>query len=190
MIIVFLLFLYIYTVHCQITTPNIVYNCSFLSQTYLSNSAVYDQIHFNNNTSINLIASYSFLSSSFSSFQLGLIYQFSTSNYLVPFPIIFNCANIVHSCQLKTITGTTIISRYSEPINVQLTSFNYTKFNQMGLYLKQGRYQLSNCLLNNQQQITDSQTIFNIEIQYEKSVGKIDNVCRHVSNSTSDMFFF
>jgi hypothetical protein len=176
MIIVFLLFLYIYTVNCQITTPNIVYNCSFLNKTYLSNTAVSDQIHFNNYTSINLIASYSFLYSSFSTFELGLIYQFSSSNFLVPFPIIFNCANIVHSCQLKTITaGTKIISRDSESINVQLTSFKYTKFNQMGLYLKQGRYQLSNCLLNNQTQITDSQTIFNIEIQYEKSVGKINN---------------
>ncbi len=69
-------------------------------------------------------------------------------------------------------------SRDSEPIRVQLTSLNYTKtttsveFNQMSLFLKQGRYQLSNCSLNNDQQITDPQTIFHIQIQYEKSVGK------------------
>ena len=42
----------------------------------------------------------------------------------------------------------------------------------MGLYLKQGRYQLSNCSLNNDQQMTDPQTIFQIQIQYEKPVGK------------------
>jgi hypothetical protein len=169
MIIVFYFFLYIYTVHCQIL-PNIISNCSFLNKTYLSNIAVSDQIQFNNNTSIILTASYSFLSSSFSPFQLGLIYQFSSSNFLVPFPIIFNCAERVQSCQLKTITG---ISQDSEPIHVRLTSFNFTTITSMGLYLKQGRYQLSNCSLNNGQQITDPQTTFYIQIQYEKSVGKL-----------------
>ncbi len=72
--------------------------------------------------------------------------------------------------------GTTLTSRDSEPINVPLTPFNYTstsiQSNQMGLYLIQGQYQLSNCLLNDGQGITDNQTIFNIQILYEKSVGK------------------
>jgi hypothetical protein len=177
MVIVFLLFLYINTIHCQTTTtttPNIIYNCSFLNRTYLSNTAVADQIQFNNHTSIILTANYAFLSSAFSTFELGLIYQFSISNFLVPFPVIFDCAEIVRSCQLKTIT-----SGDSEPIHVQLTSFNYKTttttsipFNQMGLYLRQGRYELSNCSLNQGQQITDPQTRFYIKIQYEKSVGK------------------
>jgi hypothetical protein len=176
MIIVFLLFLDIHLGYGQIPKPNIISNCSFLNQIYSSNSAVSDQIQFPNQTSIFLTASYSFLSSS-STFELGLIYQFSTLNYLVPFPVIFNCASIVRSCQLKTITSTRITTRDSEPIFVQLTAFNYTTrtsipLNQMGLYLKQGRYQLSNCSLNTGEQITDPQTIFDIQIQYEKSLGK------------------
>lgn len=167
MIIVSLIFLYICTINCEILS-----NCSFLNETYLSNLAVYDQIQFTNQTSVILTASYSFSTSSI--YELGLIYQFSSSNYLVPFPIIFNCVKFIQTCQLKTVTT----SRVSESINVQLTSFNYTTkttsnlFNQMGLYLKQGRYQLSNCLSNNGQDITNPQTIFYIEIQYEKSVGK------------------
>jgi len=181
MVIVFLLFLYIHTAYCQITTPpNFIYNCSFLNNTYLSNAAVSDQVKFNNRTSITLTASYAFTSSS--TFELGLIYQLSPSNYLVPFPVIFDCASIVRSCQLTTIAGTTMTSRDSEPIRVQLTSLNYTKtttsveFNQMSLFLKQGRYQLSNCSLNNGQQMTDPQTIFHIQIQYEKSVGKSNEI--------------
>jgi hypothetical protein len=71
--------------------------------------------------------------------------------------------------------GTTLTSRDSESINVPLTQFNFTstsiQTNQMGLYLIQGQYQLSNCILNNGQDITDNQTIFNIQIQYEKTVG-------------------
>ncbi|CAF0780973.1 unnamed protein product [Adineta steineri] len=166
--------------YCQTTTtattrPDFIYNCSFLNNTYLTYSAVSDQFQFINQTSVSLTASYAFTLST--TFELGLIYQFSPSNYLVPFPVIFNCASIVHSCQLKTITGTTVSTRDSEPIRVELTSFNYTKtttssqFNQMSLYLKQGRYQLSNCSLNNDQQMTDPKTIFYIQIDYEKSVG-------------------
>jgi hypothetical protein len=151
--------------------PDLIYNCSYLNQTYLLNSAVSNQFQFNNKTSIILTASYAF---TLSTFQFGLIYQFSSTNFLVPFPIIFDCASIVRSCQLKTMPGTTVTSRDSEPINVQLTPFNYTTTVQMGLYLKQGRYQLSNCSLNNGQQMTDPQTIFYIQIQYEKSVGKIN----------------
>ena len=44
--------------------------------------------------------------------------------------------------------------------------------NTMGLYLKQGRYQLSNCSLNSGDESSDAQMIFDIQIQYEKSVGK------------------
>ncbi|UJR32862.1 hypothetical protein I4U23_020323 [Adineta vaga] len=194
MVIVFLLFLYIHTALCQlnITTSNFVSNCSFLTNTYLSNAAISDQFQLNNQTSIILTASYAF--SLPSTFELGLIYPFPSSNYLVPFPIIFDCAAIVQSCQLKTMTGTTITTRDSEPIHVQLTSFNYTKtttlgeFNQMSLFLKQGRYQLSNCSLNNDQQMTDPQTIFNIQIQYEKSVGSscdpVTTVCGSPSLTT------
>ena len=169
MIIVLMVFFHIYTIHCQIITlPTILSNCSFYDQIYLQNSAVFDQIQFINSTSIILTANYAFLPS-VSSFELGLIYQFSQSNFLVPFPIIFTCATLIHSCQLTTIT-----SRDFEPIRVQLTSFNYTKSStsQMGLYLKQGRYQLSNCSLNHGQQMTDPKTVFSIQIQYEKPVGK------------------
>ncbi|CAF0877014.1 unnamed protein product [Rotaria sordida] len=181
--------------HCQITTitPNLLYNCSFLSNIYLSNAAVFDQFQFNNYTSIKLTANYAFISSSLllSTFELGLIYQFSTTNYLVPFPVIFNCASIVHSCQLKTMKDTTMITHDSEPIRVQLTSFNYmsitrqVQFNQMGLYLKQGRYQLSNCSLNDGQQMTDPKTIFYIQIQYEKSIGSSCDSMNDICGSSS-----
>ena len=76
-------------------------------------------------------------------------------------------------------TNTRLTSHNSESIHVQLTSFNYStrissvKFNQMGLYLKEGRYQLSNCSLNYGQQMTDPKTIFYIQIQYEKSAGML-----------------
>lgn len=182
MFIVFLIFLYIHTIHCQITTTitssrNSIYNCAFLNSTYSTNAAVSNQFQFINQTSIILTAEYAFssLPLNISSFEFGLIYPFSTSTptYLVPFPIIFNCASIVRSCQLNIMAGTTTTSRDGEPINVPLTQFNYTStLNQMGLYLKEGQYQLSNCLLNDGQDITDNQTIFNIQIQYEKSVGK------------------
>ncbi|CAF3753537.1 unnamed protein product [Rotaria socialis] len=196
MVIVFLLFLYIHVGNCQITTaktPNWLHNCSFLNDIYLSNAAVSDQFQFNNYTSISLTANFAFTPSSFSlsSFEFGLIYRFPTSNYLVPFPVIFDCASIVHSCQLKTITGTTTALRDSEPIRVQLTPFNYmstitrTPFNQMGLYLKQGRYEISNCSLNNGQQTTDPKTIFNIQIQYEKPVGSSCNPTNDICGSPS-----
>ncbi|CAF1606568.1 unnamed protein product [Adineta ricciae] len=177
MVIVFLVLLYIRTVLCQstIATSTFFSNCSFSNSVYLSNAAVSDQFLFINRTSITLIASYAFTISS--TFELGLIYPFSSSNYLVPFPIIFDCAAIVNSCQLKTMTVASISTRDSEPIPVELTSFNYTKtttnmlFNQMSIFLRQGRYQLSNCSLNNGQEMTDPQTIFDIQILYEKSVG-------------------
>src|SRR5690349_8350160 len=94
MFIVFLLLLYIHTAHCQTTTPNFIYNCSFLNSTYSTNAAVLNQFQFVNQTSIILTAHYAFLSSisSISTFEVGLIYPFLTSNYLVPFPVIFNCA--------------------------------------------------------------------------------------------------
>jgi hypothetical protein len=173
MLIVFLILFYI-----QTTTANFIYNCSFLNNTYSTNAAVSNQFTFINQTSIVLIAEYAFVSSplSISTFDLGLIYPFSSSDYFVPFPILLNCASIVRSCQLKIMAGSTLTSRDSEPINVPLTQFNYTstsiQSNQMGLYLIQGQYQLSNCSLNNGQDITDNQTIFNIQIVYEKSVGK------------------
>jgi hypothetical protein len=178
MFIVFLILLYIQTTDCQTTTPNFIYNCSFLNNTYSTNAAVLNQFTFINQTSIVLIAEYAFISSplAISTFDLGLIYPFSSSDYFVPFPILLNCASIVSSCQLKIMAGTTLTSRDSEPINAPLTPFNYTstsiQSNQMGLYLIQGQYQLSNCLLNDGQGITDNQTIFNIQILYEKSVGK------------------
>ncbi len=182
MFIVFLLFLYIHTADCQTTTTtplNFISNCSFSNSIYSANAAVANQFQFVNQTSIILTAHYAFLSPplSTSAFEIGLIYNFSTSTYLVPFPVLFNCASIVRSCQLRTMAGTTALtSRDSEPINVQLTPFNYTStsiaVNQRGLYLRQGQYQLSNCLLNNGQERTDNQTVFNIQIRYEKAVGK------------------
>ena len=171
-----LLLLGIQTGSCQ-SSGSVLTDCSFANQTYLANAALLNQFQFTNRTSIVLRASYAFGSLS-STFELGLVYQFSTSNYLLPFPIIFNCASHVRSCQLKTMTGTTGPTRNSEPILVQLTRFNYSNvrtaspFNQMGLYLKQGRYQLSNCTLNDGHDSTDPQTIFHLNIQYEKSVGK------------------
>ena len=188
MFIVFFL-LDIYTAYCQLTTttitttiaPNFVNNCFFLNNTYLTNAAVSNQFQFPNRTSIELIASYAFLSPplSISTFELGLIYPFSAIDNLVPFPIFLNCASIVRSCQLKTMAGTTLTSYDSESISVQLTPFNYSsssQINQMGLYLKEGRYQLSNCSLDDGQNITDPQTTFDIQIQYEKTVGRF---CLH-----------
>lgn len=157
--------------HCQLISPN----CSFVQEIYFSQSAVAKQILFINQSSIRLTAHHAFLSTvQLSDLQFGLIYQFPSSDYLVPFPIIFNCTTMVRTCQLKTIPSTTIPSRYSEPINVQLTPLNLTTNGliTMGLYLKQGRYQLSHCSLNNGEQMTDPQMIFDIQIQYEKSIGK------------------
>lgn len=184
MFIVFLLFLDIYSTYCQITTttapPNPVYGCSFLNTKYLTSAAVSDQFEFPNRTSIILTAGYSFLSAplSISTFEVGLVYPFSTSNKFVPFPFLLNCAYSVRSCQLKTIAVAQYTSRDSEAILVQLTSFNYKSssisFNQMGLYLREGRYQLSNCLLNDEHSITEPNTTFIIEIKYEKVVGKFN----------------
>ena len=175
LLLLLLLLLGIQTGSCQ-SSGSVLTDCSFANQTYLANAALLNQFQFTNRTSIVLRASYAF--APLSTFELGLIYQFSTSNYLLPFPIVFDCASLVRSCQLKTMTGTTGPSRNSEPIRVQLTRFNYSNvrtaspFNQMGLYLKQGRYQLSNCTLNDGHETTDPQTIFHLNIQYEKSVGK------------------
>jgi hypothetical protein len=187
MFMVFLLFLYIHRAHCQATTTTtttttpFIYGCSFSNTIYSANAAVSNQFQFPNSTSITLTASYAFVSSplSISTFNIGLIYPFSPSTYLVPFPVIFNCASVVRSCQLKTLAVTPLTSRDSEAIFVQLTQFNYSstsnQFSQMGLYLREGRYQLANCLLNDGQFMTDPQTIFNIELQYEKSVGKFNH---------------
>jgi hypothetical protein len=180
MFIVFLLFLYIHTTHCQTptTAPNYIYNCSFSNNTYSASAAVLNQFQFNNSTSIKLTASYAFVSSplSISTFEVGLFYNFSALNYLVPFPVLLNCASVVRSCLLTTVAGSTTTSRDSEPIPVPLTAFNYTTpsgpLSQMGLYLKQGQYQLSYCYLNDGSQMTDPQTVFSIQIQYEKPVGK------------------
>ncbi|CAF1328303.1 unnamed protein product [Adineta steineri] len=183
MFMVFLLIIYINTIDCQTittTAPTFIYGCSFTNNTYLTNAAVSNQFQFLNSTSIKLTASYAFLSTplSISTFGIGLIYPFSTSVNLVPFPVFLNCASSIQSCQLGTIAVTTTTTRASEPIGVQLSPFNYSSsssssilFNQMGLYLNQGSYQLSNCTLNNGQYMTDPQTIFNIQIQYEKTVG-------------------
>ncbi|CAF0738098.1 unnamed protein product [Adineta ricciae] len=191
---VFLLFLYIQTINSQLTTtstPTFLYGCSFVNRTYLASAAVANQFQFVNSSSVKLIASYSFLSStaSISTFEVGLIYPFSTSTYLVPFPIILDCGSIVSSCQLQTVAGSTLTSRYSEPIVVPLTPFNYSSssisLNQMGLYLRQGQYQLSNCSINNGQYMTDPQTIFNIEIDYEKPVGTLCNPLTDTCGSSS-----
>lgn len=166
MFIVFWIYLFIFLRTIQ---SNQISNCSFLSSIYRTNSAVSNQIEFLNQTSIRLFAHHAFLSS-VSSLEFGLIYQYSQSNYLVPFPLLLSCTNTIYSCQLTTMT-----TRDFEPIHVQLTALNFTRFNHtMGLYLKQGRYQLSNCSINNnnnQQDFTDLKTIFYIDIQYEKPVG-------------------
>ena len=173
LIVVLLLFDLSTTIHCQYLHTN----CSFFQEIYFSYSAVGKQLLFVNSTSILLTAHHAFLSSGqLSSFELGLIYQFPGGDHLVPFPVIFNCAKMVRTCQLKTLSSTTINSHESEPINVQLTPLNLTTtmngLNTMGLYLKQGRYQLSNCSLNSGDESSDAQKIFDIQIQYEKSVGK------------------
>lgn len=193
MFIVFLLFLYIHTAYCQttttITSQNFIYNCSFSIDIYSTNEAVLNQFQFLNQTSVILTADYAFLSYllNISTFEIGLIYPFSPTDYFVPFPIILNCASIVRSCQLKFMASTTLTSGDAEPINVPLTPFNYTstsiQYNQMGLYLKEGQYQLSSCLLNDGQSITDNQTTFNIQIQYEKPVGRLIvnwNTCKKI----------
>ena len=183
MFIVFLLFFSI-----ELTfTINITSNCFFDQQYYSSSVAIRNQIESLNQTSILLRAAFNYppSSQSPSTFQLGLIYTFSDSYTLVPFPVVFNCTNIVQSCQLKTIAGTTTVSRDSEPIRISLTPFNYTGSNtiQMGLYLRQGRYQLSNCTSNNGTNITDSGQIFTIDIQYERSIGRCADSSLHVACS-------
>ncbi|CAF3427681.1 unnamed protein product [Rotaria socialis] len=198
MFIVFLLILDIHTTHCQTTTtttttagPNLVYGCSFLNSTYLTSAAVSDQFEFPNRTSIILTASYASPTSSLSisTFELGLIYTFGASNPLVPFPVLLNCTSIVRSCQLTIMAGSTSISRDAEPIRVQLTQFNYTSTlispNQMGLYLKEGLYQLSDCLLNDGQLITEQNTTFYIRIKYEKSAGSSCNPSSDTCGSPS-----
>lgn len=176
---ILLLLFDIYTcIHCQLLRSN----CSFFQEIYFSHSTVAKQILFINSTSIVLTANHAFLSTGhLTNFELGLIYQFPGGDHLVPFPVIFNCATMVRTCQLKTISTTTITSHESEPINVQLTPLNLTTrtsnvLKTMGLYLKQGRYQLSNCSLNSHgNEWTDMQTSFDIQIHYEKSVGKYVN---------------
>lgn len=177
-LIVFFLFLDIHSIHCQTTTPsspNFVYNCSFLSNTYTSNGAVANQFTFLNRTSIVLTASYAFVSPSVSTstYDLGLIYPFATNNYLVPFPLWLNCTSMIQSCLLEKIAGSRLTSRDGELINVPSSLINYTfALNQRVFYLGEGQYQLSNCLFNNGQAKTDNQTKFSIEIRYEKSSGK------------------
>jgi len=173
MLIMFVLFLYIQTTHCQST----ITNCTFFNQFYSNYSTVNNQFQFPNQTSIILTAQYDLFSTvgNLSRFQLGLIYRFpSIATDLVPFPIVFTCSPNVVSCQLETMAGTTSVTRLGEPITVNLINVNYTSVNidQKSLYLRQGQYQLSRCLLDNGQLITDNQTIFSIQIQYEKPVGR------------------
>lgn len=175
-----MLILFIYLIFSEFSSlfycQSISSNCSFVQEFYYSHSSVSEQIHFINQTSIHLTAHHAFLSTiQRSILQFGLIYQFPSSDYLVPFPILFTCATMVQTCQLKMIPTSTIPSRHSEAINVQLTPLNFTSnrmMNIMGLYLKQGRYQLSHCSFNNGELITDPQMMFDIHIQYEKSIGK------------------
>ena len=153
-------------------------NCSFATNLYFSNAAVANQFRVINRTSLALTASYAHLPSFRSTFELGLIYRFSPNNSLVPFPIVFDCASQVVSCQLKIMTTTNNPSENAEPMRVRLTSLNYTNslttnaWSQMSLYLKQGRYQLNNCSLDDGRVLSDAQTIFHIDIQYEKALGK------------------
>lgn len=173
MFILFLIFFFIDLTFTISTTSN----CSFHQEFYLSSSTVSRQVEYFNQTSIRLQAAYAYPNSTSptSSFQFGLIYRFSTTFDLVPFPIVFNCTKTIYSCQLQTIAGTTTITRDSESIPTLLTPLNYSTSSQsqMGLYLKQGRYQLSNCLIDNANNITtDLSQIFTIDIIYEKFVGK------------------
>ena len=174
----FLLVLDIHSIDCQTTTsPNFFDNCSFLSSTYISNSAVTNQFLLLNRTSIVLTAYYAFISPSttISTYDLGLIYPFATTNYLVPFPLLFNCTSMmIQSCLLQRLAGSgTLMARDGEPINVPTSSINYTfALNQRGFYLREGQYQLSQCSLDNGQIIADNQTRFSIQIRYEKSQGK------------------
>lgn len=200
MFMVFFLFLCIHIVNCQLTTttttstaaPTLVYGCSFANSTYLSNAAASNQFRFLNSTSVSLAASYAFVSSplTITTFEVGLIYPFSSSTNLVPFPVVFTCASTVHSCQLKTVPGTTVTSRDAEPIRVPLTPFNYSsnsiRPNQMGFYLKQGRYQLSNCSINDGADMTDPYTVFTIQIDYEKPVGKARSRLQTDSHVSAD----
>lgn len=176
MFIVFLCFLYLQTFDCQSTaTAKPISNCTFSSSIYSSNSAVANQFRFPNRTSLVLTAEYALLSSAvnLSAFEIGLIYQFPSISDLVPFPVFLSCSANVLSCQLTTMAGTTSQARDSEPITVNLINLNYTSVNsQRSLYLIQGEYQLSNCLLDNGESITDNQTVLNIQIQYEKAVGR------------------
>lgn len=154
-------------------------DCSFLSTIYHRQSAVENQFRLINESSIQLSASFSFLSSkSFSHFELGLIYQYPSTDFFVPFPVDFNCSTNVDSCQIKSMTNTHLSNNNAESIRVTLTSINYRTartnyfWQKTGLFLRQGRYQLSNCTEKNGRSITDPRTIFFIEIQYEKPIGE------------------
>lgn len=178
-LIVLFLFLDIHLIHCQTSTSNLTDNCSFSFNTYSSNSAVANQFTILNRTSIVLTAYYALISPSttISAYDLGLIYSFATTNYFVPFPLLLNCTSMmIQSCLLQRVAGSsssTLMARDGEPINVRLSSINYTfALNQQGFYLGEGQYQLSNCSLNNGQIIADNQTKFSIQIRYEKSQGK------------------
>lgn len=175
-------------VQAKFSFPSIINDCSFSRDIYSSNSAFNGQFSFLNQTYIVLRAPFAFNSPNQNStaFQLGSVYQFRNANFLIPFPIILNCSQRVRRCQLKTIAVTNFVIRDSEPIPASLNPFNYTNgtmsstttttmnsiFTQMGLYLKQGRYQLNNCTLNDGFDQTDPLQIFSIDIQYEKSIGK------------------
>lgn len=186
MFIGFLLFLSIQVtaISAAAAAASVFSDCAFIQQTYLDSAAVRNQILFNNQTSITLTAGYAFDAPS--TYELGLIYLFRSSHYFVPFPILFNCTTIVESCRMKTIAGSMLTSRESESIPVPLTPANYTttttstsfRINQMGLYLAQGRYQLSNCTWNNASSITDPRQIFDIEIRFERTIGKVFNTNR------------
>ena len=158
----------------QMDTFDLLSNCSFNTDLYYRRSAVQNQFQFINRTSLTLFASYAFQSLDIG-FQLGLIYPYGSNEYLLPFPLMLNCASDVQSCQLKSINNP---SSNAEWIRVQLNNINYTDdrtnqlWNQRSFFLRQGRYQLSNCSMNNGQFITDSQTILSLEIHYEKSQGE------------------
>ena len=149
-------------------------NCSFNADLYQRRAAVQNQFQIFNRTSLSLFASYAFQSLD-NRFQLGLIYPYGSNDYLLPFPLMLDCASDVQSCQLKSISNP---SSNAEWIRVQLNSINYTDartnqlWNQRSFFLKQGRYQLSNCSMNNGEFVTDPRTIFSLDIQNEKSQGE------------------
>lgn len=184
-LIVFFLFLDIHSIHCQTPSPpNFISNCSFVSNTYTSNSSVANQFTFLNRTSIVLTASYAFVSSS--TYNLGLIYPFATNNYLVPFPLWLNCSSMIESCLLERIAGSRLSTRDGELINVPSSLINFTfAFNQRVFYLGEGQYQLSNCAFDNGRSKTDNQTKFSIQIRYEKSSGKIEYAVKHTQMKIS-----